>query len=127
MKMSKSIPSSAVFVHDSPEEIRKKLNNAFCPEGDVSFNPVLDWAQYLIFRNEKSKLKVERAPKFGGNIEFYSFDELKKAFQEKKLHPLDLKKAVAEKLIEILEPARKHFEQPKIRAMKEELEILMAK
>jgi len=127
MKMSKSIPSSAVFVHDSPEEIRKKLNNAFCPEGDVSFNPVLDWTQYLIFRNEKSKLKVERAPKFGGNIEFYSFDELKKAFQEKKLHPLDLKKAVAEKLIEILEPARKHFEQPKIRAMKEELEILMAK
>jgi len=125
MKMSKSVPGSAVFIHDSPDEIRKKLNNAFCPEGDVEFNPVLDWAQYLIFRDKKSKLKVERPEKFGGNVEFSSFDELKNAFRDKKLHPLDLKKAVAEKLIEILEPARKHFEQPKIKAMKEELERLI--
>jgi len=39
---------------------------------------------------------------------------------------MDLKSAVAEKLIEILEPARKHFEQPKVKKMLEELENLMA-
>ncbi|WP_457742051.1 tyrosine--tRNA ligase, partial [Thermococcus sp.] len=31
MKMSKSKPYSAVFIHDSPEEIKQKLRKAFCP------------------------------------------------------------------------------------------------
>ena len=125
MKMSKSIPNSAVFVNDTPEEIKSKVKNAFCPEGNVSVNPILDWAKHVIFRNKGSNILIERKPKFGGEIEFYSYTELEKAFLSKSLHPLDLKIGVANKITEILEPVRKHFEKPHIQKMKKKLEELI--
>ncbi len=121
MKMSKSIPGSAIFIHDSEEEIRKKLKNAFCPEKIADFNPVLDWAKYLTFVHQDS-LELKRPEKFGGDAVFESYTHLERAFVEGKIHPLDLKNAVAEFLIDFLKPAREHFEKPKARAMKEELE-----
>ncbi len=125
MKMSKSIPNSAVFVNDTPEEIKNKVRDAFCPEGNVSVNPILDWAKYVIFRNKGSNILIERPPKYGGDIEFNSYTELESAFLSKSLHPLDLKNGVADKIIEILEPVRKHFEKPHIQKMKKELEELI--
>ncbi|GAG62754.1 unnamed protein product, partial [marine sediment metagenome] len=125
MKMSKSIPTSAVFVNDTPEEIKNKVRDAFCPVGNVSVNPILDWSKYVIFREKNETIKIERKPKFGGDVEFNSYDEIEKAFLSKNLHPLDLKLGVADKVIDILEPVRKHFEQPSIQKMKKELEELM--
>jgi len=125
MKMSKSIPNSAVFVNDTPEEIKNKVKNAFCPEGNVTVNPILDWAKHVIFRNKDSTILIERKPKFGGDIEFNSYNELEKAFLSKSLHPLDLKIGVANKITEILEPVRKHFEKPHIQKMKKKLEELI--
>ncbi len=124
MKMSKSIPQSAVFIHDSEQEIRKKLNDAFCPEKNADFNPVLDWARHIIFREENSKLEIERQKKFGGDVTYPSYKELESDFVSGKLHPLDLKKGLAGALINMLKPARKHFNKPKIKKMKEELETL---
>ena len=124
MKMSKSIVGSAVFIHDSPEEIRQKMNNAFCPEKETEFNPVLDWCKHLLFSREKFVLKVERPAKFGGDVEFDTYSDLEKTFADGKLHPLDLKKATAEALVKLLEPARKHFEKPRIKKFKEEMERL---
>jgi tyrosyl-tRNA synthetase len=125
MKMSKSIPNSAVFVNDTPEEIKYKVRDAFCPEGNVSVNPILDWAKYVIFRNKGSNILIERPPKYGGDIEFNSYTELESAFLSKSLHPQDLKIGVADKIVEILEPVRKHFEKPHIQKMKKELEELI--
>jgi len=124
MKMSKSQPDSCIFIHDSPEEIKRKLENAFCPAGEIEFNPVLNWAKHVIFARDDACLDVERPARFGGNISYNSYEELEKDFAEKRLHPLDLKNAVAEKLIEILKPARKHFEKPKVKKMLDELEAL---
>lgn len=121
MKMSKSVPNSAVFVHDSEEEIRSKLNKAFCMEKEVEFNPVLDWAKHLVFSKDKAELPVERPAKFGGSVTYASYAELESDFVAGKLHPMDLKSAMAEKLIKILAPARKRFSQPKFQKMKEEL------
>jgi tyrosyl-tRNA synthetase len=126
MKMSKSLPKSAVFIHDSPEEIREKINSAFCPEGNVTFNPILDWAKSIIFAQKNAQFTIERSTKFGGDIEFNSYQELEKAFLDKTLHPLDLKNGMATKIIDILRPAREHFEQPKIKKMRKELEELIA-
>ena len=125
MKMSKSIPNSAIYMTDSEEEIRKKIKIAFCPEGDIRYNPLLDWAKYLVFINEKTFLKVNRDEKFGGNKTFNSYEELEKDFLEKKLHPLDLKSAMADKLVEILKPAMEHFSNPKLKKAKEEMEKLI--
>lgn len=35
LKMSKSKPDTCVFIHDSPEEIKRKMKKAFCPEGEA--------------------------------------------------------------------------------------------
>ena len=125
LKMSKSKPDTCIFIHDSPEEIKRKINQAFCLEGETEFNPILDWVKYLIFRDADSKLEIKRPEKFGGDVTYTSYKELEKDFAEKKLHPMDLKNSVSEKLIQILEPVRKHFEQPKVKKMLEELEQLI--
>ena len=52
-------------------------------------------------------------------------NKLKKDFVEGKLHPSDLKNAVSESLIEILNPARDHFSKRKPKNMLEELDILI--
>ena len=125
MKMSKSIPKSAVFIHDNPQEIKDKINSAFCPEGNITFNPILDWAKSIIFREKDSHFLIERSAQYGGDIEFFSYQELEDAFLDKEIHPLDLKNGIANKIIDILSPAREHFEKPKIKKMREELEQLM--
>ena len=126
-KMSKSKPDSAVFIHDDPDEIKRKVNNAYCPEGVVEFNPVLDWVKHLIFYNEGNQLTIKRDPKWGGELVYSSYEDLEKDYAEKKLHPMDLKVAVAEWLITKLEPARKYFEDPKRKAALEKIEQLTKK
>jgi tyrosyl-tRNA synthetase len=126
MKMSKSIPSSAVYMDDSAEEIKTKVNKAFCLEGEIEYNPILDWCKYIIFGIGKTpKLEVIRSEKFGGNVTYESFDKLEKDFKDKKLHPMDLKSAVAIRLTEIMEPAFKHLSQPKIKKLKEQMDKLV--
>lgn len=134
MKMSKSKPDSAVFIHDSPEEIKRKVMEAFAPEGETKYNPILDWAKHLIFRDTPSRsnlqgptLQVERDKKFGGDLSYNSYEDLEKDYLDKKLHPMDLKSAIAEWLIKKLEPARKYFEDPKRKAALEEIEALTKK
>jgi tyrosyl-tRNA synthetase len=125
MKMSKSKPDTAIFIHDSPEVISRKINKAFCPEGEVEFNPILDWTKYLLFEKENTEFVVERKKKFGGDITLYSFQEVENAFKNKKLHPLDLKRAVALEIIKILKPARKYFEIPSVKRNYEELNEIL--
>jgi tyrosyl-tRNA synthetase len=125
MKMSKSIPSSAVYMVDGEEEVKKKINNAFCPEGEIEFNPLLDWAKYLVFTNNESLLEIKRPDKFGGNKSYTSYEHLERDFAEKKLHPMDLKSAMADKINEILKPARQHFEIPEIEKLKIEMDKLL--
>ncbi|MHA1340662.1 MAG: tyrosine--tRNA ligase [Promethearchaeota archaeon] len=124
MKMSKSIPNSAIFITEEPSVIRKKLNKAFCPEREIYFNPVLDWTKHVIFRDEKSILEIKRPQKYGGDVVYENYYDLANDFEDGKLHPLDLKKAVAEKIIEILKPIREHFSNPKLKKMKEQMEEL---
>lgn len=124
LKMSKSKPSTAIFIHDSQEDIRKKITNAFCPKREIIFNPVVDWTEKLIFPI-KQKLQVKRKKEFGGNKTYTSLESLKRDFSKGDLHPADLKDAVAESLIEILKPARKHFSKGKPKKMLDDLKNLI--
>jgi tyrosyl-tRNA synthetase len=112
IKMSKSKPETCIFIYDTPEEIKQKISKAFCPERTVEYNPVLEICKYVIFR-EKQTLTIDRPAKFGGKMEIQSFGELTQAYASGKLHPQDLKNAVAEELAEILEPVRRYFENNK--------------
>ena len=108
-KMSKSKPETCIFLYDTPEEIKLKTSHAFCPERTIEFNPIIDIAKHIVFR-ENPTLKIERPAKFGGPIEFQNFQELERAYISGKLHPQDLKTSVAAQLIKTLEPVRRYFE-----------------
>lgn len=111
-KMSKSKPETAIFIYDEPEDIKKKMRKAFCPEKVIDHNPVIDMCKHIIFR-EYDTITIERPSKFGGNLELQNFEELKKIYSEGKLHPLDLKNMVADKLSDILAPTREYFKKNK--------------
>lgn len=125
-KMSKSKPDSAVFIHDSEDEIRGKVNAAYCPEGVAEYNPILDWVKHLVFAGGDS-LVINRKEEHGGDASYSAYEDLEKDFVEKKLHPQDLKNAVAEWLIKKLEPARKYFEDLKRKTSLDEIERLTNK
>ncbi|MBM3897485.1 MAG: tyrosine--tRNA ligase [Thaumarchaeota archaeon] len=107
-KMSKSKPWTSIFVHDTEEQIKEKLKKAWCPEGTVENNPVLEFAKYLLFHEFKS-IEIQRPAKFGGNVTFYSYQELREAYSAKKLHPVDLKNSVSMGTEKVVAPIREHF------------------
>ena len=104
-KMSKSNPDSGIFVHDSDDEIRSKIKKAWCEEGNTQSNPLLEISENIIFHEFKD-FQIQRPEKFGGNVTFGSYDELKTAFGEKKVHPSDLKQSVADYLVKIVGSVR---------------------
>lgn len=112
MKMSKSKPDSAVFMDDAPAEVERKLKKAYCPQNIVQDNPVMEYCKYAIFPIA-GKLTIKRAANYGGTIEFFDYAELSQAYLDGRVHPLDLKKAVADGMNELLEPFRLHFSKGK--------------
>ncbi|MBN2421862.1 tyrosine--tRNA ligase [Candidatus Woesearchaeota archaeon] len=112
LKMSKSKPGSAIFMNDSEEDIKRKIKKAWCPEGEITENPLLEYCRYIIFEKYDS-LKIERPEKWGGTLEFNSYSELEKAFAKKEIHPMDLKQSVAKYINELIKPVREHFEKNK--------------
>lgn len=104
-KMSKSDPNSGVFVHNTDEEIKKKISKAWCEEANIENNPLLEIARTVIF-HEFSEMNVERPDKFGGNVSYANYEELGSDFANKKLHPGDLKQTVGNYLVKIVSPIR---------------------
>ena len=107
-KMSSS-KENFIAIDDSPEAIKKKVKNSFCPAGVVEGNPIIEIAKHFIYDHSETML-IERPPKFGGNLEL-TYNELLDAYKDEKLHPLDLKNAVTKDLIEILKPVREYLEK----------------
>ncbi len=108
-KMSSSIEESKIDLIDEKETVEKKINKAYCLEGDLD-NGLLPFLKHVIFiikGDNKQKFKVERPAKFGGTVEYSDYAHLEKDFVAKKLHPMDLKQAVAREINAILEPIRK--------------------
>ncbi len=107
-KMSKSKPWTCVFIHDDEKEVELKMKKAWCPEGLVENNPVLEIAKYISF-HESNEFIVDRPQKFGGPLSFTEFGQLESVYREKKLHPADLKIAVAASINRIIDPVRNLF------------------
>ena len=104
-KMSKSDPNSGIFIHNTDEEIKKKISKAWCEEANIQNNPLLEISKTVIF-HEFSEMKVERPEKFGGNVSYSNYSQLETDFVEKKLHPGDLKQTVGNYLVKIISPIR---------------------
>jgi len=104
-KMSKSDSNSGIFIHNTDDEIKKKINKAWCEEEIILNNPLLEIAKTVIF-HEYNEMNVERPEKFGGNVAYTDYNQLETDFAEKKLHPGDLKQTVSNYLVKIVSPIR---------------------
>ncbi|KAK3020853.1 hypothetical protein RJ639_045535 [Escallonia herrerae] len=107
-KMSKSDPSSSIFMEDEEADVNVKIKKAYCPPLVVEGNPCLEYLKYIVFPwfNE---FKVERRSDNGGEKTFTSFEELVTDYESGQLHPGDLKPALSKALNMILQPVRDHF------------------
>ncbi|XP_039852812.1 tyrosine--tRNA ligase 1, cytoplasmic-like isoform X1 [Panicum virgatum] len=107
-KMSKSDPSSAIFMEDDEAQVNVKIKQAFCPPKIVEGNPCLEYIKYIVFP-WFGKFEVIRKESNGGNKTFLTMDELISDYESGALHPADVKPALAKAINEILQPVRDHF------------------
>lgn len=140
-KMSSSEADSKIDFLDTPEQVRKKIKDAFCEEGNIENNGLLSFVQAVLIpisqlRIDRSKedelleagtgdqkpfvgegapegtvFSVIREEKHGGSLHYDSIEGMQIDFKEKKIHPKDLKTAVGNAIINLLEPIRKAFQE----------------
>lgn len=111
-KMSSSVKASKVDLIDSCEEVTAKIGSAHCEQGIAENNGVLAFLKYAVMvlkQNNGEEFIVERPEKFGGTISYKTYKEIEEDYVAKKLHPMDLKSALAKELNKLLEPIRKRF------------------
>jgi len=120
-KMSKSDPTSAIYMEDSIQEVNSKIKGAYCPEKIVEGNPVLEYIKYLVVPKVGS-LDIVRSEANGGNKTYVTYDDIEADFLSGALHPGDLKPAVANAINAMLEPVRQHFKSnPEARKILEQV------
>jgi len=110
MKMSKSVPDSAIFMTDTEDDIKRKIQKAYCPEKVTHENPIMEYCKHIIFE-KFPMIEIKRPEKYGGNLEIHSYDELVRIYAKGDLHPMDLKQAVTFYINELIKPVREHFEK----------------
>jgi tyrosyl-tRNA synthetase len=122
-KMSKSVPESSILIHDEPDVIKNKIQKAFCPPKEILNNSVIELARYISFP-WTGLLHIERPQKYGGSITFADYKDLEENYRAGNIHPMDLKAAVGDSLVDILEPVRVEFTQhPELKRRMESMQI----
>ena len=108
-KMSKSDPNGALLLHDTPEQIRKKMRKAYISPDDPE-SPVYELAEHILLP-EFGAIHVTPNPKFGEPSTWTSLESFRAAVMDGTLHPLDAKFGVADGLAKGLEQLSAYFEQ----------------
>ncbi|MGB7544233.1 MAG: tyrosine--tRNA ligase [Methanothrix sp.] len=104
-KMSSS-QGNNIAVDEPAADVEKKIKSAFCPAKEVENNPVLAICKYHVFPRIEAGMTVKRPEKFGGDVHYDSYEALEADFVSGAMHPMDLKKACAESMNQILAPVR---------------------
>jgi len=115
-KMSASKESSKVNLTDSPEEVADKIDDAYCPMGEVEDNGVLEYVKFLVFPildDRGEAFVVERPEEYGGDLVYETYEDLEADFVSEELHPADFKSAAGEYISEVIDPIRERLaDQP---------------
>jgi len=109
-KMSSSKPNTMFPLHASRETVVERIEDAYCPQGEIEENPVIQICQFHVFGDDE-ELHIERPEEYGGDIHYSSQEELEEDFESEELHPQDLKNAVAQHIADKLEPVRETFKE----------------
>lgn len=109
-KMSSSVEGGKIDLLDDEKTVEKKINNAECIAGNPD-NGLMAFLKYVLFvlkEDTSMKFTVNRSEKFGGNVDYTSYEDIEKDFRLKKLHPLDLKNSIAKEINDLLKPMKKN-------------------
>lgn len=112
-KMSASEAGSKVNLTDDRETVGEKIDGAYCPQGAVEDNGVLEYLDHLVFPilDEKGEVfTIERPEQYGGDVVYESYGELEADFLAEDLHPQDLKNATGDAIARIIAPIRERFD-----------------
>ena len=104
-KMSSS-KGNNIAVDEPAADVEKKIKSAFCPAKEVENNPVLAICKYHVFPRLEEGMTVRRPEKFGGDVHYENYEALEADFVSGAMHPMDLKKACADSMNQILAPVR---------------------
>ncbi|KAL4854694.1 Tyrosine--tRNA ligase 1 [Chlorella vulgaris] len=96
-KMSKSDPTSAIFMHDSAEAVRAKIAKAYCPPGDPHDNPCLAYARHLVLPWRAFEVETSKGP-----MAFDDYASLQEAYVAGEVHPKELKDGLTRSLNDLL-------------------------
>lgn len=108
-KMSKSNQDNAIFMDDNENEVKRKINQAFCEPGNIERNPLLDWIKYMILPivghiiipgNEKWN-EIE--------IKYESYEGLENDFRNKVIFPNRLKQSMIIHINSLLKPIQEKY------------------
>jgi Tyrosyl-tRNA synthetase len=72
--------------------------------GIIEDNPVIDIMKYVIFPYYATEIEIKRSEAHGGPYTIHSFRELESKYLNSEIHPMDLKKALTEILINVILP-----------------------
>ncbi len=109
-KMSASNEKSKIDLLDDEKSVAHKLKGADMVAGETD-NGVMGFLKYVLMIIKKDNGKsfvIERPVKFGGDLTYLTYEELERDVVSKKIHPLDLKNAVAKEISVLLKPIEKH-------------------
>ncbi|WP_049997305.1 tyrosine--tRNA ligase [Halococcus sediminicola] len=116
-KMSASDATSKVNLTDDPDTVAEKLQGAYCPQGEVEDNGVLEYMEFLVFpilTERDETFEIERPDEYGGDLTYESYDDLEADFASGDLHPQDLKNAAAEYVSTVIDPVREHIDADRL-------------
>jgi tyrosyl-tRNA synthetase len=102
-KMSSS-EGDPIAMDDSREDIEDKILGAYCPP-HTDDNPVAEIYRYHVFPRFDAVV-VERPEKYGGNLEYGSYEEFAEDIESGELHPQDAKEALVDYVDRLVEPGR---------------------
>jgi tyrosyl-tRNA synthetase len=111
-KMSASEAGSGITITDDSEAVEEKIADAYCPQGEVANNGVLEYLEYLIFpilEEREEPFVISRPEQYGGDVTYEEYAALEADFRTEELHPQDLKTAAATYIDEAIAPIRGHF------------------
>ena len=102
--MSSSKPETHISLTDTPDDVKRKIHRAYAPIGQTEGNPIVELVEHIILP-WAGEIIIQRDEKYGGTVRYTRAEDFKKDYAERKLHPADVKPAVADALITLIRSA----------------------
>jgi tyrosyl-tRNA synthetase len=113
-------PNSKIGLLDTTKEIKKKINKGYLEESNTD-SGLFKILELIVFPSlelkGETKFVINRDEKWGGKLEFDSFEEIKTQYQVNKIAPPDIKLGLSDYIDSLVKPIREKFEEPEMKEL----------